>query len=278
MTRSTILIAPILLSVFSLLAQNTPAPRHAPRYPTPTPAPAPSPSTVWKPALNTSWQWQLTTPVDLTQNVAMYDIDLFDNDANVVAAIHAKGAKAVCYLDAGTWENWRPDASKFPSSVQGRTNGWPGEKWLDIRQISVLAPIMEARLDICKAKGFDGVEFDNVDGYSNSTGFPLSYQDQIAYNTFLAQQAHARGISAALKNDVDQIPDLWQAFDWAVDEQCFQYHECSNLQSFFVVNNKAVFEVEYSLSTSSFCPQANSMNFNSMKKKLSLDAYRAPCR
>jgi hypothetical protein len=36
-------------------------------------------------------------------------------------------------------------------------------------------------------------------------------------------------------------------------------------------------EVEYTLDTTQFCPQANAMNFNSMKKNWDLDAYRVPC-
>jgi len=36
--------------------------------------------------------------------------------------------------------------------------------------------------------------------------------------------------------------------------------------------------VEYKLATSQFCPQANVMNFNSLKKHLNLDAYRVACR
>jgi hypothetical protein len=207
----------------------------------------------------------------------MYDIDLFDNSASVVASLHAQGRKVVCYVSAGSWENWRPDAGQFPESVKGKSNGWPGEKWLDIRRLDVLGPIMEARMDLCQAKGFDGIEFDNVDGYDNNTGFPLTYQDQITYNKFLANAAHARGLSAGLKNDVEQVVDLLPFFDWALSEECFQYDECDALLP-FVRAGKAVFVVEYALSTSQFCPQANAMNFNAMRKNLDLDAYREPCR
>ncbi len=70
---------------------------------------------------------------------------------------------------------------------------------MDIRNLSVLGPIMRSRLDMCKNKGFDAVEFDNVDGYTNNSGFPLTASDQIAYNTFLAEEAHKRGMSAFLK-------------------------------------------------------------------------------
>ena len=43
--------------------------------------------TIWHPPLNTSWQWQLTTPVQQKVNAHMYDIDMFDNDASVVASL-----------------------------------------------------------------------------------------------------------------------------------------------------------------------------------------------
>lgn len=259
-------------------AQTAPCPTSPPPTTTPTPTPTPSPtgSTVIFP-LVTSWQWQLTTPVDQSVNVDMYNIDLFDNSASVVASLKAKGRKVVCYMSAGSYENWRPDASKFPAAVLGASNGWAGEKWLDIRQINALAPIMRARLDLCKSKGFDAVEFDNVDGYTNKTGFPLKSSDQLAYNKFLANEAHARGLSAGLKNDLDQVKDLVPYFDWALNEQCFQYNECDLLTP-FVKAGKPVFVTEYKLSTSQFCTKANSMNFNAIKKDLNLTAARQACR
>jgi hypothetical protein len=240
------------------------------------PPPVPC-SGCWHPALNTSWQWQLTGVVDQSINVAMYDIDMFDNAAGVVSSLHAARRVVICYIDAGTWENWRPDANQFPASVKGRPNGWPGEKWLDIRQLSILGPIMQARMNLCKSKGFDGVEFDNVDGYTNNTGFPLTASDQLNFNTWLANQAHTRGLSVALKNDVDQVTTLLPYFDWSLDEQCFQYAECNKLLP-FIAANKAVMEVEYNLTPSKFCPKANAMNFNSLKKHLNLNAYRVACR
>lgn len=244
----------------------------------PTPAPNPTPTTgVYKPALNTSWQWQLTTPVDQTVNVEMFDIDLFENDKSVVDSLHAKGKKVICYMSAGSFEDWRPDANSFPASVKGSSNGWPGEKWLDIRQISVLQPIMEARFDLCKQKGFDGVEPDNIDGYTNKTGFPLTGADQLAYNKMLVKIAHDRGLSIGLKNDLDQVKELAPYFDWALNEQCFQYKECDALSE-FVRLGKAVFVVEYELATSKFCAEANALNFNALKKNLDLDAPRTACR
>jgi hypothetical protein len=191
--------------------------------------------------------------------------------------MHAQNTRAVCYIDAGTWENWRSDANSFPASVQGSNNGWPGEKWLDVRQLSVLGPILTARFQMCKNKGFDAVEPDNIDGYSNNTGFPLSYQDQLTYNRWIAQTVHSLGLTVALKNDIDQVGDLLSSFDFVIDEQCFEFAECNTLLP-FVNANKAVFEVEYNLDPSQFCSTANAMNFNALKKDLALTATRTACR
>ena len=226
----------------------------------------------WQPRPGMTWNYQIgSAPTDLAVHVQVYDIDGFDNDSTQVAAIHNTGAKAVCYINVGTWENWRPDAKQFPSSVLGRTNGWPGERWLDIRQTNVLAPIISARFQMCKDKGFDAIEADNVDGYTNSTGFPLTAAEQLAYNEWYAGIAHSMGLAIALKNDTDQVAQLVHAFDFMVDEQCFQYSECSTLLP-FINAGKAVFEVEYRGQPSKFCPKANAMKLSSIKKNLSLDA------
>lgn len=232
----------------------------------------------WQPKLQTSWQWQLTTPVDLNVQAEMFDIDLFDNSASVVTALHAKGRKAVCYVSAGSWERWRPDANNFPETVKGsKLSGYANEKWLDVRRWDILGPIMSKRLDLCKSKGFDGVEFDNVDAYDNKSGFPLTYQDQITYNMNLAAAAHARGLSAGLKNDLGQVRQLVQYFDWALNEQCYQYKECGDL-NLFTAYGKPVFHVEYEVSPDRFCPYVNGLNFNSLYKRDDLDAYRVACR
>ncbi len=224
-----------------------------------------------------SWQWQLTTPVDQSLSVAMYDIDLFDNSAAVVSALHAAGRKVICYMEVGAWENYRPDAASFPVSILGSTmGGYPNEKYVDIRS-PLLRPIIEARLDMCRSKGFDGIEPDIDDSYTENTGFPLTRQDQIDYNTWLAGAAHARGLKIMLKNGPGIASALASVFDMALNEQCFQYSECGGYSSFISLG-KPVFQVEYSTATSAFCPQANALNFNAMRKNTSLDAYRVACR
>jgi hypothetical protein len=264
----------------------------------------------WLPTVQSRWQYQLQGVVAYAStggintvisappkrggaavSPQVWDFDLYVDQAvsgnnttlNTagVNAVHARGGHAICYLSAGTWENWRADAAQFPASVLGSKNGWPGEKWLDIRQISVLGPIMTARVQKCKQAGFDGVEFDNVDGYANRTGFPLTAADQLAYNTYLANLAHQNGLSAALKNDLGQLSELKPYFDYAINEQCMQYKECDypppGLPD-WTASGKAVFEVEYKTSTLN-CPKSNGWNFNAILKDLNLfDTPWTPCR
>jgi len=247
---------------------------------------APPPGLLWQPSSQSpiSWEWLLSNPPAATSltNVDVYDVDGFDASAALVSAMHARNIHAICYIDAGTWENWRSDAGSFPASVLGSTNGWPGEKWLDIRQISVLAPIMTARFQMCKSKGFDAVEPDNIDGYTNSTGFPLKGSDQIAYNEWIATTVHGLGMSVALKNDGDQIATLLPFFDFDINEQCVQYSECAMLTP-FVSAGKAVFETEYNgnqvtTKTTSACSQLTALNFNGIETDLNLDETALQCR
>jgi endo-alpha-1,4-polygalactosaminidase (GH114 family) len=235
----------------------------------------------WQPAVNTTWQWQLDQPIDQSFDVDMYDIDLFDSEASVVDALHAQGHKVVCYVSVGSWEEWRPDQDQFPASIIGKDyEGWPGEKWLDIRQLDLLAPIMRARLDECQAKGFDGIEPDNIDGYTNDTGFPLTSQDQLNYNIWLANEAHARGLSIGLKNDPDQVADLLPYFNWALTEDCFDQGWCEQMLP-FIEAGKPVFAAEYTdtgIITDQFCPQAREMNLSAILKNRDLDAWQEACR
>jgi hypothetical protein len=240
------------------------------------PEPAPAADDWWQPAVQSSWQIQLQGAIDTTFSASVYDVDLFDTSRSVIDLLHAQGSKVVCYFSAGSWEDWRPDASRFPAVVKGRSNGWPGEKWLDIRRLDILGSLMAARLDLAADKGCDGVDPDNVDGYTNRTGFPLTAAHQLKFNTWLATEAHARRMAVGLKNDLEQVAQLVASFDFAVNEQCFEYKEC-NLLLPFIQAGKPVFGIEYSGNPSTFCPKANNMGFSTQKKSMSLGAKRTDC-
>lgn len=231
----------------------------------------------WRPARRTTWQWQLQGRVDLGVDADVYELDGADTPAATVAALHAEGRRAICYLSAGSYESWRSDAAAFPAAVKGRRlDGWPGERWLDVRRLDVLRPIMAARLDVCATKGFDGVEPDNVDGYTHRTGFPLTGRDQLAYNRLLAALAHERGLAVGLKNDVEQVRALEPAFDFAVNEECAAYAECGAYAPFLAAG-KAVLHVEYDLDRASFCRRTTRQGLSSMRKRPDLGEWRRPC-
>lgn len=235
---------------------------------------------IWRPTPGTTFQWQLTGPINTALKADVYDVDLFDTSAATVQKIKAPGRRAICYISAGSYENFRPDKKEFPPSVLGkRYEGYPDERWLDIRQIDLLGPIMKARLDLCKSKGFDAVEPDNIDGYTNNTGFPLKAADQLRYNKWLAQEAHARGLSIGLKNDNDQAAALEPYFDWALSEDCHDQGWCRDF-SVFIRNNKAVFMTEYTdtgETLAKFCPTARRLEFTGILKRRRLDDWVRKC-
>ncbi|MEW1873511.1 endo alpha-1,4 polygalactosaminidase [Streptomyces caelestis] len=229
-----------------------------------------------RPRPGADWQWQLSGRLDTSVDVPVHDIDGFDHSKGTVAKLHRDGRKAICCLSTGAWEDFRPDADDFPASVIGRGNGWEGERRLDIRRTDVLEPLMARRLDMCREKGFDAVEPDDMDGYRDRTGFPLTADDQLRCNRLLARLAHERGMAVGLKNDLDQIPEPVDDFDFAADEQCAPYDECAEPTP-FVEADKAVFHVEYELTTDRFCADSRRLELSSLLKKYEPDAWRRAC-
>lgn len=236
----------------------------------------------WIPKPGESYQIQYDGNLDLSVPAKIYDLDMFDTPASVVAKLHAMHRRAMCYVDVGTWERWRRDAGEFPKSVLGKPDGgWPGERWLDVRQTSVLKPIMGRRLDLCKRKGFDGVDPDNLDGFENKTGFPLTYQEQLTYDTWVANAAHDRGLTADQKGDNDQVKDLVKVYDFAVVEQCYAQHWCKSF-NLYTNANRLVLDVEYYQSQQRFldgnCAEAAKNHDTAMLKKLQLTAWILTCK
>jgi hypothetical protein len=241
----------------------------------------------------------------------VFDIDLYEdgrisgNDHTIntaaVAAIHRRGAHAVCYVSAGTAERFRPDYRqyvRFDRRIGHRLLGKPfsdrfsNEYWVNINnghgQRDFILRHVAARTRKCADAGFDAIEYDVVDAYAQGrrvTGWRISSRTQLVFDKALARIAHRNGLSVGLKNDLGQVPRLEPMFDFAVNEQCFQYDECTNNPSpgyrAFTSAGKAVFQVEYRIPTSRFCSHANRLGFSSIKKArdFSLDAKPwTPCR
>lgn len=249
----------------------------------------------WKPKASDrlTWQYQLQNSqiLDMRYNVDMYDVDLFTVTDKAIEALHASNRIVVCYFSAGTYESYRSDWSKYFSFIKPDTfytgnqppfakpmDDWENERWLDIRRIDLLRPIMMERLQYAANRSCDAVEPDNMDAYTNNkeSGLKLTASDQLAYNRFIATEAHKLGLSVGLKNDVDQLSDLVDDFDFAINEQCFYYNECAKYEV-FTNKNKAVFGVEYSGNICRICSRAKRNNLSWMKKRLELNSWRQGC-
>lgn len=234
---------------------------------------------VWRPRPGTAWQWQLSGTVDVSLDVDMYAIDLFDVSDATLEALSDRAV--ICSFDAGAWEDWRPDAAAFPrDALGGAVEDWSGQFWLDVRREDVRG-LVSLRLDHAVERGCDGVEPDNVEGYAQENGFDLSAEDQLDYNRWLADEAHARGLSVGLRNDVDQIPDLARHFDWALNESCIAEGRCDAYDR-FTSAGKAVFHVEYvedfdnaELHASQVCDDAPRLD--TLIKTPDLDQRRVAC-
>jgi hypothetical protein len=231
----------------------------------------------WHPPQHLTWYWQLQGKIKNGQPVAAYDIDGFETTAGEVATLHAQGKRVICYVDVGTAENWRPDYGRFPASVLGQPNGWPGERWIDIRRLEVLEPIMTARFQMCREKGFDAVEPDNIEAFSNNSGFPISAQEQLTFNEWVAGEVHSLGMAILQKNDGEQVAALQSRFDGALTEQCNQFHECASFKAYLAAG-KPVLNAEYGLSTKRFCAADNAAGIMGARLNLALNGRRfQPC-
>jgi Glycoside-hydrolase family GH114 len=77
-------------------------------------------------------------------------------------------------------------------------------------------------------------------------------EEQLAYNEFITNEAHALGLSVGLKNDLNQLENLVDFYGWALNDQCFEFNECDRY-SVFTDQDKAVFGIEYSSCFPCYC-------------------------
>lgn len=243
-------------------------------------------TSVWTPSNGTTWQIVLQHPfTDFSSlNVSVLDIDLFDNPASTIAALHSQNRKVICYFSAGSYENWRSDASQFKKEdYSKKLDGWQGEFWVNTNSDNV-RKIMSARLALAASKGCDGVDPDNVDGYDHDTGFSLTTSSAVDYLTFLAQTAHNLNMAIGLKNAGAILGSTVGMMQFVVNEQCVEYKECAVWQP-FIAAGKAVLHIEYpssapSLSTDTknqICGASGVQGFSTVMKKMDLDDWVEYC-
>jgi hypothetical protein len=167
----------------------------------------------------------------------------------------AKGTYGICYVngfqtqpgDAAMWKERYPSAVLRTASGKPVSDpGWPDEMLLDTRTAAkraVITKVIGKAIDRCADRGFDAVEFDNLDSWTRSKG-ALTRAGNVALAGSLVAAVHREGMAAAQKN----TPQLGTAgkrtagFDFAVAEECVQYRECS---AYTDVYGKRVIDVEY---------------------------------
>jgi endo-alpha-1,4-polygalactosaminidase (GH114 family) len=238
----------------------------------------------------------------------VFDIDLYvdgrvsgnDHTVNAAAvrAIHQRDAAAVCYVSAGTAERFRPDYGRYVAfdrhhhhRLLGKpfSDRFPNEYWLNLAngegQRDFILRRVEARTEKCAKAGFDGIEYDVVDAYAQGrrvTGWRITTDQQLVFNRALAAIAHRHGLSVGLKNDLGQVPKLEPRFDFAINEQCFQYGECANNPApgyrAFTRAGKAVLAVEYRLEPKRFCGRAADLGISAIRKAADFSLAARPWR
>lgn len=238
-----------------------------------------SPVLVWATPLaipaNASWHMQLDGKLQ-TPNRQVYDIDLYETPKQSITNLKAQGRIVICYFSAGTWEDWRPDAKSFPKAAIGKPlPEWLGEYWLDYRRADV-RKLLAKRLDLARSKGCDGVDPDNMDGYSNDNGLKLTRAQQIDFNRWLAAEAHRRNLSVGLKNAVELLPQLAAHFDFAVNESCYQYEECGGYVP-MRRQGKPIFIADYRGYNTKLCSRAKTSGFRLQFFNLDLNGTGKPC-
>jgi hypothetical protein len=214
-----------------------------------------------------------------TLSATVVDLDLFDTADKTIAAVKQRGGYLVCYLSAGSLENWRPDAKDYPAAIVGKPyEGWRGERWLDISRLDLLGPVLRARLDLAVRRGCDAVDPDNLDGYQTDTGFRLTRGDAVKLVGFLAAEGHARGLAVGLKNVPELVRDVADWVDFVVSEECARDHFCADYDPLLAAG-RAVFNIHYGYKPRAFAKVCKTVDPRSTNvlKRLSLSAYAQSC-
>jgi hypothetical protein len=229
------------------------------------------------------WDWQIGANDDeaitTTPGLQLIDVDGFTTSAQKVSQLKNNGIYTVCYINAGSWEPSRPDSAIYPDSLKLQQDpDWPQEYFLDITDVfkpnSILASILTKRFEMCKSKGFDALEPDNLQNDENVSGDKITLQQQLDFNGWVADTAHSIGLAVFQKNGPDKIlltdktgQKLVDKFDGILNEECQQFDECSSLSE-YTKRGKLALNVEYK--TTLDCSLYTPLSINALQKDLLL--------
>ena len=172
-------------------------------------------------------------------------------------------AYSICYVNAFQTQDDergvdRPDErSNWPKrlvlSRLGDDPNWGGEYLVDISSAAKRARAadwLQQMIRGCADKGFDAVEYDNLDSWTRFDGTPVADRvpfgkaQAIRYAHLLTRRAHALGLAVAQKNTLQLSRRQSRAigFDFAIAEECGRYRECPDWRARF---GNHVIDIEY---------------------------------
>lgn len=239
----------------------------------------------WKPQAGVTFDWLLDNPdpnVSFSSDVV--DVDAFETPIETISALHALGKKVIAYVSVGTIEGTRPDGNLLPSGVVGKVYPeWPDEKWVDIRQISKIKPWLLSRFSMISNKKFDAIEPDNLDGYSNDSGFNLTILDEKKFCDSIITYAHLYGLGIGQKNLPEFSAEFSEKFDWALTEDAYNQGWAKDMMP-YIDKKKPVFIVEYTdmmsqqIFDNTVCTDSKKRAYSAILKNRNLDKWSHTCR
>jgi hypothetical protein len=125
-------------------------------------------------------------------------------------------------------------------------------------------------------KGFEAIEPDNQDVYEADSGFPLTRADGLEYAQWLAEQAHARGMAIVQKNAPDLAEDLFDLYDGAFTEDCFDQGNWCGYMDGYLTRGKPLLMAEYTDTGVDFadvCSWADTVDASPIYKNRDLDTW-----
>jgi hypothetical protein len=209
------------------------------------------------PPANAPFDYQIGDPYPLPAGVQVVSRDWFD-------AKPAPGAYNICYVNAFQTQDEIPGVNRpdehhaWPQRLVlnrlGDDPNWGGEFLVDIstaRKRRRAADWLEPMIRTCARKGFDAVEYDNLDSWTRFDGTPLAgkvpfgKKEAILFAARITRRAHALGLAVAQKNTVELTRAQARGhigFDFAIAEECGVYHECDGYEK---VYGDRFFSIEY---------------------------------
>lgn len=210
------------------------------------------------PPVNAGADYQIAADYDLVGDTSMASRDWFEGQP-------AEGAYSICYVNAFQTQPEDPDVdrpdetSAWPSelvlSALADDPNWSGEYLIDISTPDLRADAADWVADmvnVCADKGFDAVEFDNLDSWTRFSDEPsvpalvtFDRDDAVDFATLITAHAHSLGMAVAQKNTIELIEDGGAeqvGFDFAITEECGQFDEC---QGYAAAYEDRVMDIEY---------------------------------